>query len=64
MRSFQSLNAILIPILLILVLILANDKRIMGTWKNTKLSNVLGVLITLLITVTTIALLAPFLKAG
>ncbi len=61
----QSLNAILIPILLILVLILANDKRIMGTWKNTKLSNVLGVLITLLITVTTIALLlAPFLKAS
>jgi Mn2+/Fe2+ NRAMP family transporter len=53
----QSLNAILLPVLLVLVIKLANDKRLMGEWVNRKLQNVFAVSLTGLISVITLALL-------
>lgn len=52
----QTLNAMLLPVLLILVLKLANSKEIMGKYTNSKLTNILAIGITLLIVVVTIAL--------
>jgi Mn2+/Fe2+ NRAMP family transporter len=60
----QSVNAILLPVILILVLILANDKNIMGKWVNTRLSNYLGYALTGIIFLATVALLVgEFLPA-
>jgi len=53
----QFLNAILLPILLILVLKLANDKHLMGKWKNNLLQNSLAIGLTILISLITSALL-------
>ncbi|MFZ3071326.1 MAG: Nramp family divalent metal transporter [Anaerolineaceae bacterium] len=53
----QSLNAVLLPVLLILVLILANDKNIMGKWTNSRLVNILTVFLTVVIFAATVALL-------
>ncbi len=53
----QSVNAILLPVILLLVLSLANDRNIMGKWTNRRFSNVLGYALTGLIFVATIALL-------
>ena len=52
----QSLNAILLPVLLVLVIKLANDKRLMGEWVNRKLQNVFAICLTGLIGVITLAL--------
>ena len=59
----QSLNAILLPVILILVLRLANDKAVMGKYRNTRLTNILAVTITtLIVAVTVILLLEPLLN--
>jgi Mn2+/Fe2+ NRAMP family transporter len=52
----QSMNAILLPVLLVLVLILANDREIMGKWKNKRYQNIFSIILTLMITAITIAL--------
>lgn len=52
----QSLNAILLPVLLVLVLKLANDRRIMRDWTNSRLQNVMTGTLTALITAVTVAL--------
>lgn len=58
----QSLNAILLPVLLILVLKIANDRRVMKEWPNSRLQNAFAWGLTGLIGVATIALLiSPFL---
>jgi Mn2+/Fe2+ NRAMP family transporter len=54
----QSVNAILLPILLILVLKLANNKEIMGAYSNTKFQNYFALALTVLIVVITFALFA------
>jgi Mn2+/Fe2+ NRAMP family transporter len=54
----QSVNAILLPVLLVLVLSLANDKRLMGRWTNSRLQNVLAWVLTGLIILTTVFLFA------
>lgn len=54
----QSMNGILLPILLVLVLILANNKQLMGKWVNKPFTNVLAILTTALIVFITIALFA------
>lgn len=54
----QSMNGILLPILLVLVLILANNKQLMGKWVNKPFTNVLATLTTALIVFITIALFA------
>ena len=59
----QAMNAILLPIVLILVLKLANDVRIMGKYHNSKLTNVLAYAITgLILVVTVVLMLEPMLS--
>lgn len=56
----QSLNAILLPVVLILMLRLANDRELMGNYRNRTLSNVLAIGITVLILIATAVLfIAP-----
>jgi Mn2+/Fe2+ NRAMP family transporter len=45
------LATVLMPAALVFLLILANDREIMGARVNSRLTNVVGVLITLLVTV-------------
>ena len=60
----QAMNAILLPVLLILILKMANDKNIMGVYTNNKLVNVLAYGITgLILAVTIVLLIEPFLTA-
>ena len=59
----QVMNAILLPVLLILILKLANDTTIMGRYRNSKVVNILAYGITAMIMVVTIFLLfEPLLK--
>ena len=53
----QTINAILLPVILALVLKLANDQAVMGKYRNSKLTNVLAIIITALIVLVTIVLL-------
>lgn len=53
----QTLNAILLPVLLVLVLKLSNNENLMGKWKNKALQNILAIVLTLLISIVTILLL-------
>lgn len=53
----QSLNAILLPITLVLILRLANNKDLMGEWKNNRIQNILAIILTILISLTTLTLL-------
>jgi len=56
----QTLNAILLPVILVLVLQLANDRAVMGQYRNTRLTNILAIAITILIVlVTAVLLLEP-----
>ncbi|HHE72627.1 MAG TPA: divalent metal cation transporter [Chloroflexi bacterium] len=58
----QSVNAILLPVLLVLVLKLVNNPRVMGSWTNSRLQNVLIWGITAIIIIATLALLlSPWL---
>jgi NRAMP (natural resistance-associated macrophage protein)-like metal ion transporter len=52
------LNGICAPVLMVVILLIANNKKIMGEHKNRALSNVLGILITAVMGVCAIALLA------
>jgi Mn2+/Fe2+ NRAMP family transporter len=53
----QTLNAILLPIILILVLKLSNNKQLMGKWKNKRFQNVLAIMLTIIISLITVLLL-------
>jgi len=53
----QSLNAILLPVLLVLVLKLANSRRVMGGWTNSRLQNALAWGLTGVIGMVTLVLL-------
>lgn len=59
----QSLNAILLPVLLVLVIKLVNDRRVMRSWVNRRWQNVLAVLLTVLISLVTLTLfVAPLFE--
>lgn len=59
----QSVNAILLPVLLVLVLKLANDRRLIGRWTNSTWQNVLTWGLTGLIVVATVFLfVSPLLS--
>jgi len=59
----QSLNAILLPVLLVLTLRLVNNRRVMGNYVNKKWQNVLGWALTVAISGVTVVLLAsPWLS--
>jgi Mn2+/Fe2+ NRAMP family transporter len=53
----QTLNAIFLPVLLVLVLKLINDKHLMGEMVNSKLQNTLAIFLTVVISAVTILLL-------
>lgn len=53
----QSLNALLLPIILILLLKLSNNVQLMGKWKNKRFQNVLASGLTILISLLSLALL-------
>jgi len=54
----QVANAVLLPFVLVLMLRLANDVDIMGRWRNRRWMNVIVVLMTLLVSIATVALFA------
>jgi NRAMP (natural resistance-associated macrophage protein)-like metal ion transporter len=54
------LNGICAPILMIYILVIANSKKIMGHHTNSVLSNVLGIIITAIMGIASIALLLTF----
>jgi Mn2+/Fe2+ NRAMP family transporter len=54
----QTLNAILLPVLLILVLKLSNNQQLMGKWKNGRLQNILAITLITFISLVTMGLLA------
>jgi Mn2+/Fe2+ NRAMP family transporter len=61
----QSMNAILLPVLLVLVLKLVNDRSIMGDWVNSRFQNAFSWALTLFIGLVTLVLLAsPLLGVG
>jgi len=53
----QSVNAILLPVLLFMVLKLANDRTVMGDWINKRFSNILAIILIITVTLVTVALL-------
>lgn len=53
----QSVNAILLPVLLFLVLKLSNNHSLMGDWVNNRFQNILAIGLTLLISLVTLTLL-------
>jgi Mn2+/Fe2+ NRAMP family transporter len=54
------LNGVVAPPLMILILLIANNKRIMGTNTNSRLSNIFGVIITGIMSLAGIALLVSY----
>lgn len=59
----QSLNAIFLPVLLVLILRLVNSRRVMGNWVNKRWQNVLAWVLTGAIACITLALLvSPWLR--
>ena len=57
----QTLNAVLLPVLLVLVLKLTNNDQLMGDWKNKCFQNILAVGLTVFISLVTLALLVTSL---
>ena len=59
----QTLNAVLLPVILALVLKLANDRAVMGNYRNSKVTNILAIAITFLIVfVTAVLLFEPLIE--
>lgn len=59
----QSLNAILLPVLLVLIIKLVNDRRVMRAWVNRRWQNVLAIVLTMLISLVTLTLfVAPLFE--
>lgn len=54
----QTLNAIFLPLLLVLVLKLSNNEQLMGDWKNGRLQNIFAIILTIFISFITLTLLA------
>lgn len=52
----QTMNAIILPVLLVLILILANDREIMGVWRNKRVQNIFSIFLTVAIAAISIAL--------
>ena len=55
----QVANAVLLPLVLVMMLSLANDARIMKTWTNARWTNVLVAIVAVLVTLATLALFVP-----
>ncbi|MCL2806906.1 MAG: Nramp family divalent metal transporter [Coriobacteriia bacterium] len=57
MLTAQVVNGVLLPVLLVFLVLLANNKKIMGQYKNRRLSNVLSTLTIVSVVILTIALI-------
>jgi NRAMP (natural resistance-associated macrophage protein)-like metal ion transporter len=53
----QTLNAVFLPVLLVLVLKLSNNEQLMGDWKNKRFQNILAGGLTVFISLVTVTLL-------
>lgn len=53
----QSLNAVLLPVILVLMLKLANDRELLGKWANGKAKNIFSIFLIIVITMITLALI-------
>lgn len=60
----QSMNALLLPVLLVLVLKLANNQGIMGEWRNSRAQNVLAWALTVFIAAAGVLLIVSSLVPG
>ena len=54
----QAANALFLPVVLVLLLVIANRTEIMGRFRNTRLANALGVLVVLVIAALSVVQLA------
>ena len=54
----QTINAILLPFILVLFLIIANDRSIMGKWVNSVTANILTVILMIVVVAATVAMFA------
>lgn len=58
----QTINAVLLPFILVLFLILANDRNIMGKWVNKPMANILTIVLIAVVVLATIAMfVAPLI---
>lgn len=57
MLTAQFVNGIILPVLLVFMAIIASDKHIMGTFKSSRLSQILIWVTVAIVTVLTVALL-------
>jgi Mn2+/Fe2+ NRAMP family transporter len=64
MLASQTLNGILLPVILIVMLRLVNDRRLMGRFVNGRLSNVLAYTIVVVLVALTVVLLVTSLFPG
>lgn len=60
----QTLNGILLPVILIVMLRLINDKRIMGKYANGKLLNIISIIVVIALIILTIFLLISSIAPG
>jgi len=61
----QALNAVFLPVLLVLMLRLANDTRLMGEYRNKRITNVLAWgTIVLIVAVTLLLFASPLWSSG
>lgn len=52
----QVANAVLLPVTLVLMLFLANNQRLMGRWRNSRVTNGAAIALAVLVTVATVSL--------
>ncbi len=64
MQLSQAINAILIPVILVLMLRLVNNTKIMGQWTNSKLGNILAWGMTIFISAATLIMFAVSIFGG
>ncbi len=53
----QVANSLLLPLVLVLMLLLANNSSVMGRWRNRGATNVIGIITAMLVTIASLALL-------
>lgn len=56
------LNGVVAPPLLILILCIANNKKVMGSYTNSRPANVLGIIVTIVMSVASLALFLTFFR--
>jgi Mn2+/Fe2+ NRAMP family transporter len=64
MLASQTLNGVLLPVILIVMLRLINDRRLMGRYANGRISNILSYSIVVVLIVLTIILLVTSIFPG